>query len=695
LKKVYIAFFLCSAAAFADSNISELEKALDEATEIATVSKMNVDYVPSVVNVLKGDMLRAVGALKVSDALSLLPGAQIYQNQLGETITVMRGFRNPNAYLSDKIKVMLDGVAVNTEAYGAAGFVMDMPIELIERIEVLRGPGSTMYGSGAFYGAVNIITKTGSNPKDCNEFFIGGGSWYYKKIGGSACIDKGGVRYSADGYYQGSQRRLYVDKSYTDAAENFKRDFRTNEAFDDFSMGFNLKKENLSWNMRIKKSWQGNYYGMEERLEPREDTGHVNQFLSSEVELKNNISSGSVDVKAGIKDYAYQMNGTTRDQSYYFGLFPGFDYNYNYRLRAAETTFYVDVSHKLKKIDKHNISYGIGASHSFLRENYYQSAIEDYAFETMNATLVATQPAMQYPKNNELFKKGVSRTISSLYFEDLYELRTNTDVVFGCRVDDYSDLDAQFSLRAGIASRWINNSFITKFMFSTGHRAPTLAEKYAREHIGFRAGDDFLKPESIRSYEIAAIYKPTDSHSFSINGYYAELNNVIDIEEDGATPIGHTNYPKRLSKGVEAEYSYKPNKKHELHINYTLNKTTYLNTDNMVLQDMPDVSPRMYKAWYIFRPLYNLTLSMQYLIFGKTIQNEAYTNKDTTVPGNHLINLSATYKPLKNTELVLNIGNLQNREQKMPSYYYRNEPARNGGMIREGRNFLLELRHRF
>lgn len=204
-----------------------------------------------------------------------------------------------------------------------------------------------------------------------------------------------------------------------------------------------------------------------------------------------------------------------------------------------------------------------------------------------------------------------------------------------------------------------------------------------------------MKPESIRSYEIAAIYKPNDSHRFSINGYYAELNNVIDIEEDGNTPIGHTNYPKRLSRGIEAEYAYKPNNKHELHINYTLNKTTYLNTDNMALQDMPDVSPRMYKAWYIFRPLHNLTLGMQYLIFGKTIQNEAYTNKDTTVPGNHLVNFSAIYKPIKNTELALNIGNLQNREQKMPSYYYRNEPGRNGGMIREGRNFILELRHRF
>jgi len=142
-----------------------LKKTLLETTGIAAIKKMNIDYAPSVVS-------------------------------------VARGFKNPNAYLSDKIKVMLDGVAVNSETYG----------------------------SGAFYGAVNIITKSASRTNKCNEIFAGFGS-------------------------------------YTDTRVNFGRAYETNEGFDDFSAEFNLQSENIIWNTRVKKSWQGNYCGLEERLE--------------------------------------------------------------------------------------------------------------------------------------------------------------------------------------------------------------------------------------------------------------------------------------------------------------------------------------------------------------------------------------------------------------------------------------------
>lgn len=694
MKKVYISLAVCFATAFADDGLEGLKKALEEATEIATVSKMNVDYVPSVVNVLRGEKLKALGVTNVSEALALLPGVQIYQNQLGDNITVVRGFRNPNAYLSDKIKVMLDGAAVNTQSYGSAGFIMDLPIALVERIEILRGPGSTMYGSGAFYGAVNIITKTANKSCD-NEIFVGGGSWYYKKIGSTVNYSKEGLIYSADGYYQGNQRKITVDKSYTDAGGSFPRSFETSEGFDDYSVGFNLKSENLSWNTRFKKSKQGNYYGIEERLEPRDDTGHSNAFFNTELAYKIPTANGDFSVKGGVSDYSYKMEGITRDAGYLPGVLTGFSYNFDYELRAIETTAYVDLLHRLKNIGSHKISYGGGFSRSFLRDNYYSSNIENYAFSSMLPIIVATQPAMKFPQNNELFKNGTKRDIASLYFEDLYPLSDNADLVFGARIDDYSDLDTQFSYRLGAAFRWLDDSLITKFIYSTGHRAPTFAEKYAREHIGFRAGDDFLKPESIKSFEVGAVYKPNDTHSISLNGYYSELDNVVDIEEDSGTVIGHTNYPKRISKGIEAEYSYKPSNTHELHLNYTLNKTTYLNVDNMTLQDMPDVSPRMYKGWYIYRPSNDLTFGLRYFIFSKTVQNSAFSNKDTMIGGNDLLNAAVTYKLFKDAEMSININNLQNKEQKMPSYYYRNEPNRNGGMIRDGRNFIAELRYKF
>lgn len=692
--KKFVCLSVGAAFSLLAGDIDDLQNMLDEATEIATVSKMNVDYIPSVVTVMKGDKLKTLGANKVSDALQMLPGVQMYVNQLGETVSVFRGFRNPNAYLSDKIKVLIDGMPVNSETYGSAYFVMDMPIDVIDRIEVLRGAGSTIYGSGAFYGAVNIITKSAARSSKCGEAFIAGGSWWYKKIGAVDCFEsKDGSVYSADGYYQGHQRHLQVDYTYVDSQSTFKRDYTTSEQFDDFSVGFNLKKADLTWNTRFKKTKQGNYYSIEERLDTKDDDSHTNQVLLSEVSYKMHQLSGVTNIKTGVKDYTYQIDGMSRDMGYIQGKGIPLNDDFRYKVRAAETTLYAEATHRFKKYKNNDFSIGAGVSYTKVRENYFMSNLEDYIFAT-NPALGAGEAAMNYPQNHQLLNGNPERTVGSMYFEDVYALTSNTDLVVGARVDNYSDMDLQFNSRLGAVTR-VSDSLIYKLMYSTGHRAPTLVEKYARAHIGFRAGDDFLKSEEIKTYETMLIYKPTDKHNFSVNLYYSELNNVIDIEEDDTTPIGHRNYPKRLSKGIELEYTMKPTDRHELHANATINKTTYTNVDNGVSQqDMPDVSPRMYKMWYIYRPSSELSFALKHIMLDKTVQNYAYT-KDTTVPANQTTDLSVNWKFAKNTELGFYLYNLQNREQKMPSYFYRNTPDRNGGMIREGRNFIAELRQSF
>ncbi len=694
MKIAYASLLFSFTALFAQSDISELEKTLEEATEIATIAKVNVDYVPSVVSIIRGEQLKAIGANTLYDALGLLPGIQMQTNQLGETISVVRGFKNPNSSLTDKIKVMIDGIAVNSEIYGTAGFVMNLPIDIVDRIEVLRGPGSTIYGSGAFYGAVNVITKSYNGARD-NEFFAGGGSWYYKKIGGIVSSQDSGTRYFADGYYQGSQKKLTVGKSYTDAGNEyiFPRDYTTNEAFEDFSVGFGFQKENLLWNTRLKKSRHGNFYGVEERLEPRSDTGATDQFFASEISYKGEAFKGWFDISVGMKDYAYKMDGIVRDNSFGVGKYEGFNYDYSYKMAAAETTIYADAVYKLRKTLRHNISAGISASHTRVRENYSWFNLEDYAFASQNPRLL-DEPAMSHPYNNNMLEDKITRSGASIFFEDIYEVLQNVDFVIGARAEKQSDMKTMINHRVGIVARWLDNSLVTKLMHSTGHRAPSLVEKYALAHINSRAGEKSIKPEDISSYEFAVIYKPSEEHKLSVNAYYSELNNVIDVEEFLNTNMGYINYPKRVSKGVEIEYAYKPNMQNELRINSSFNKMSYQNTGNGVLQEMPDVSPIMYKAWYVFRPINNLSFGVKYQIYSKTSQNDDY-GKNTTIPANHILDINVRYKLFKDTELGFYLSNAQNKIVRMPSYYYRNNIDRNEGMIREGRNFMIELKQKF
>jgi len=135
----------------------ELLEILDEQTTVATKTKLNSDYVPGMVTVLQGADLEAMGIATVWEALSLVPGMQIFRNNLGEPFVVVRGL--PFPFNSGNIKILTNSVAMSRETSAINTSALLMPVEQVERIEVVRGPGSSVYGNFAFMGLVNIITR--------------------------------------------------------------------------------------------------------------------------------------------------------------------------------------------------------------------------------------------------------------------------------------------------------------------------------------------------------------------------------------------------------------------------------------------------------------------------------------------------------------------------------------------------------
>ena len=153
-----VVFISCVTFTYADeAQTDDFASLLESMSEIATKKSLNVDYLPSVVSVVDAQTFVDAGIVNVGEALAMLPGFQIQMSPTGYSMTTVRGLKNPNAYLSDKIKILVDGVVINNETSGSSNLYMDFPMKLVERIEVLRGPNSTIYGSGAFYGVINII----------------------------------------------------------------------------------------------------------------------------------------------------------------------------------------------------------------------------------------------------------------------------------------------------------------------------------------------------------------------------------------------------------------------------------------------------------------------------------------------------------------------------------------------------------
>ncbi|HEY0996499.1 MAG TPA: TonB-dependent receptor, partial [Gemmatimonadaceae bacterium] len=122
----------------------------------ATRSPLAVDRVPASVTVLSGDALRAQGVTLLADALRQVPGVAVQQaGSFGaQSSLFMRG--GQGSYT----KVMIDGVAVNEP--GGAFDLATISLDNVERVEVVRGPVSVLYGSDAVTGVVNVITRRGS-----------------------------------------------------------------------------------------------------------------------------------------------------------------------------------------------------------------------------------------------------------------------------------------------------------------------------------------------------------------------------------------------------------------------------------------------------------------------------------------------------------------------------------------------------
>jgi iron complex outermembrane receptor protein len=156
---------LCLAAATAgaqtvpkgDDDESKLLAILAEETAVATKTRVNSDFVPGIVTVLRGEELEALGIETAWEALSMVPGIQAFRDSYGNPSMIVRG--EPFPFNSGNVKVLVNGISLSREISGINGVALDVPIQEVDRIEVIRGPGSVIYGDFAFMGLVNILTK--------------------------------------------------------------------------------------------------------------------------------------------------------------------------------------------------------------------------------------------------------------------------------------------------------------------------------------------------------------------------------------------------------------------------------------------------------------------------------------------------------------------------------------------------------
>src|SRR3989454_4834407 len=185
---VLVCLTLSASADSAELSPAELKRmSLEQLlnVEVTTVSRQLEKWfeAPSAIQVITQEDIRRSGATSLPEALRLAPNLQVAQVDSHEWAISARGF---NSTTANKLLVLIDGRSVYTPLFsGVFWDVQDTLLEDVDRIEVISGPGATLWGANAVNGGINVVTK---DAKDTGGLLVTGG-------GGTELRGQGSARY--------------------------------------------------------------------------------------------------------------------------------------------------------------------------------------------------------------------------------------------------------------------------------------------------------------------------------------------------------------------------------------------------------------------------------------------------------------------------------------------------------------------
>ena len=156
MKLFYVFFFICIITSSVSANnleilssqedMAEFEKlmnSIDKYSDLATKTRMNSDFVPGILTVVTRQEMETAGFRTVEEVLSTMAGIHIYIDSLGMRTISVRGIGGATA--SGNVKLMLNKIPLIDAIASLSDVLLDFPISLIERIEIIRGPGSAIW----------------------------------------------------------------------------------------------------------------------------------------------------------------------------------------------------------------------------------------------------------------------------------------------------------------------------------------------------------------------------------------------------------------------------------------------------------------------------------------------------------------------------------------------------------------------
>lgn len=533
------ALFGAEASEYEDLFSLSFEDLLDVHVDIASKTAETLSSVPSTMSVFSRQQIQALGVDNAYEVMNFVAGMQ---STRGDWVGAVPKDHARGVYLdSGNVLVMINGERVNESSFGKASVYMPyIPIEVIEKIEFIRGPGSALYGSNAFLGVMNIVTTKERNALQAvagNNGRYGATAQFYKHFSDTVSAyatlsyeSKSGERYPQD--VKDPLKAVYIE-----AGLDYKKlslHIRYNETqLDEFLnlAGYSKQNQHTSDNtfIGIKYNWLNT------------DKFKLDSHYSYS---KHAISTaGLIAEFDDMPDFLLGPDWQTSDSKFSTEL----SYQLDNQWQLAAGVEYAEA--KQQKADVRTNYYDSDSQQVILAPAYYQNGIVRIKDFPLFASL-----------------KYTFETVSA-YGQLKIPFSDSFTFFIGARYDDVKDIDSKLSPR--LASIYeINQSHTLKLQYGESFRTPVTNELFSNDSV--TKGNPSLQSESVKTTELVWHYQNATLQTNAVL-FYNELNDFIETVpfQGSDTLFTFENSLNTDNRGLELDATWQYNKKFALTGTYT------------------------------------------------------------------------------------------------------------------------------
>lgn len=651
-----LCYICCPASALADEANQLLELSLDDLMKIKVVSTtrtaLNVWKAPATVNLYSAQDIREMGFKTLYDLLNTVAGVQTYNASVGRQ---RAWFRGAQSEFNSKIALFIDGVPVRNLR---GGFPMDMalPIDSVKSVEIVRGPGSTLYGTNALSGSIHILTY---NPSELGKRTqvkaeVGNTDSYGALVQHSQVFDGSGfsieVRdWKSDGYSSERDRAGLSLNGQSTPQE--LQSGRTKAAFLDDKLILSAAVSRFDFHSPYKGLFRPkdiSDYDTQLSLHYR-DSLNENldvDFLSYYKRIKANESeTNSIFYPSGnLQSFTQEF---AQEETELAGMQPYVNWSIN---------------------AQNQLLLGADIQHERVAANRVEPVITSYAED---GSLLGEPVTSVVPWSG----RTISTQRVALYAQHTLSLNDDTTgLTTGWRHDSVQRLDSENSIRIGLTQDF-NPNWFGKLLYGTAFREPSFVE-----YLRIDEGGIAPKAENMKTTEVQLGYR-TDKQLSTLTLFSNRYDNYIERDNTGA--IGTENFRntgRRLMKGAEFENRISLSNQLKLFFN-----VDYLDTYDEELKISLPFLARFHGSAGVnyWLPVLSGKLSTN-LYVRNSSEREDFDSSITVTPGGHtrpstysdgyyILNADMQYHAQYTTDseftLALSIKNLLDEQ-----YYDRNLP---------------------